>query len=56
MPTAAPIGEAITNSVSTATGVAGSIIEFVTGNPLLMLFLGLAFVGIGISIFKKLKG
>lgn len=47
---------AITNAIETLMSVVTEVISTVTGSPLLMIFLSASLVGIGVSIFRKLKG
>ena len=36
--------------------MAGTIVDTITGNSVLCFMLGASFVGIGIAVFRKLKG
>lgn len=36
------------------TGVLTPVIEFITGNPLTLIFLGISFIGIGIRYTKRI--
>lgn len=48
------------STVITAAGdvltMAGTIVDTITGNSVLCFMLGASFVGIGIAVFRKLKG
>lgn len=45
---------AITSGISTVTEVTGSVWTLMTGNPLVMVFVGAALLGVGIGIIRKL--
>jgi len=34
----------------------GNVWELMTGNPLLTLFLAVSLIGVGVSVFKSIKG
>lgn len=46
---------AITGATSTITTLVGDIFTMITGNPLLCVFVAAGLLGVGISVFKKLK-
>ena len=47
-------GTAITSGVSTVTSVVGDVWTLMTGNPLIMVFVGAALLGVGVGIIRKL--
>lgn len=47
--------DAILASTSTLTTLVGDVFDLMTANPLLTLFLAASLVGIGITLFKKIK-
>lgn len=51
------ITDAITTAVTSVLGVSGSVINFITGEPLLMfgvaVSFGLAFIGVGRSVLGR---
>lgn len=48
--------ETITTAIDTVTGLITSVIGVVTDSPMLMVFVAASFVGVGVSLFKRLKG
>jgi hypothetical protein len=48
--------EALTTAATNAIGLVGTVFTAMTGNALLELFLGASVVGVGISVFRRLKG
>jgi len=50
------MGTQITDAVTSIMGVVSTVITTITSTPLLMIFLSASLVGIGVGIFKKLKG
>lgn len=48
--------DAILASTSTLTTLVGDVFELMTANPLLTLFLAASVIGLGISVFKSIKG
>lgn len=48
--------DAITGAMSTVTTVVGDVFSLMTANPLLCVFLASSLVGVGIAIFRKVKG
>ena len=47
---------AITGSVSTVTQMVGEVFNMITGNPLLSVFVAASLIGVGISVFRRIKG
>ncbi len=47
-------GTAITSGVSTITTLVGDVWTLMTGNPLVMVFVGAALLGVAIGIIRKL--
>ena len=47
-------GTAITSGVSTITELVGQVWTLMTGNPLVMVFVGAALLGVAIGIIRKL--
>ena len=47
-------GTTITSGVSTITTVVSDVWTLMTGNPLVMVFVGAALLGVGIGIIRKL--
>lgn len=45
---------AITSGINTITEVTGNVWTLMTGNPLVMVFVGAALLGVGIGIIRKL--
>jgi len=50
------MGTSITDGVSSIMGIVTTVIGTITATPLLMVFLSATLVGIGVGIFRKLKG
>lgn len=48
--------ESITGGMSTITTIVGDVFTLMTSNPLLCVFLAASLVGVGIAIFRKIKG
>lgn len=46
----------ITAAITSLTGVMTTVVSAITGNPVLVLFLSASVIGLGVGIFKKLKG
>ena len=46
----------VTTAMSTVVTVMGEVWEVMTANPLLVVFLAVSLFGIGIRIFRKVKG
>ena len=46
----------VTTAMSTVVTVMGEVWEVMTANPLLVVFLAASLFGIGIRIFRKVKG
>ncbi len=54
---------ATTDSMDTVVSATDKVVEFtskvfdlITGNPVLVVFLAASLIGVGISVFRKLKG
>ena len=47
---------AITTAITDVLGIVGTVITTITGEPILCAFLAVSFIGIGVSIFHKLRG
>ena len=47
-------GTAITGGVSTITSLVSDVWTLMTGNPLVMVFVGAALLGVAIGIIRKL--
>lgn len=47
-------GTAITSGVSTITSLVSDVWTLMTGNPLVMVFVGAALLGVAIGIIRKL--
>ena len=47
-------GTAITSGVSTITTLVGDVWSLMTGNPLVMVFVGAALLGVAVGIIRKL--
>jgi hypothetical protein len=48
--------EALTTAATNAIGLVSAVFSAMTGNALLELFIGSSVVGVGISVFRRLKG
>ena len=48
--------DGITSGVSTVVDVFGQIWSLMTGNPLIMVFIGGSLLSVGVGVFKKLRG
>lgn len=48
--------EAITTAVTNIIGIATTMLDTITGNPILMLFFCVPIVGIGVGVVRKLRG
>ena len=48
--------EAITTAIATVATVVGEVFQVMTGNPYLVFLLAASCVGIGISVFRRVKG
>lgn len=48
--------EGVTTAVASIMDIVGEVVTTITGTPILMIFLASAIVGIGVGVFKKLKG
>ena len=46
----------VQTAISSLMDIVGTVVTTITGNSTLMLFLGASLVGIGVGIFRKLKG
>ncbi len=46
----------VADGLTSVTTIGTTVIEFITGNPIAMIFLGASLFGIGVGIFRKLKG
>ena len=42
--------------LESVTTIGTTVIEFITGNPIAMIFLGASLFAVGVGIFRKLKG
>lgn len=47
---------ALTGAVKTVTSLVTSVFDIVVSNELLLIFAAAALVGVGVGVFKKLKG
>lgn len=47
---------AILAGTSTITTLVGEVFTMITSNPLLVVFMASSLIGVGIAVFKKLKG
>jgi len=47
---------AILGAVSDVTTLMGDLFTIMTSNPLMLFFLAASLVGVGIGVFKKIKG
>lgn len=45
----------ITSGLSTVTSVFGEVWSLMTGNPLIMVFVGASLIGVGVGVFRKLR-
>ena len=45
----------VTSGVSTVVEIVGQVFTLITGNPLLMVFVGAGLVGVGVRIFRQIK-
>ena len=48
--------EAFTSGITNATSLMGTAFEAMTSNEICLIFLGVALLGVGITVFKKIKG
>lgn len=48
--------ESVLSGVSTAVAVVGDVFSAMTSNPMLLVYLGAGLLGVGIVIFRRLKG
>ena len=56
MPVVQPLeAVAITSGVSTVVEIFGQIWSLMTGNPLIMVFIGASLLGVGVGVFRKLR-
>lgn len=46
----------IVSSMTTLVDIMGEVWSVMTGNPLLVFFLGVSLFSVGIRVFKKVKG
>lgn len=46
----------VTTAMSTVVTVMGQVWELMTANPLLVVFLASSLLGVGIKMFRKVKG
>lgn len=46
----------LTTAISSIMSVVTTVVSTITGNATLMLFLAASVVGIGVGVFRKLKG
>lgn len=46
----------VMEAVPEVIGLAGDMLDAMVGNPILVVFIAVGFVGIGLSIFRKMKG
>ena len=46
----------VTTAMSTVVTVMGEVWEVMTANPLLVVFLASSLLGVGIKMFRKVKG
>nr|WP_325296711.1 hypothetical protein [uncultured Dysosmobacter sp.] len=46
---------AVIGSMSTVTELMTSVWDMMTSNPLLTLFLAVGLIGVGVTVFKKVK-
>lgn len=49
------LGTMVTDNTSIISGLLSSVWTMMTANPLLVFFLVVALVGVGISLFRRLK-
>lgn len=47
---------AVTAAMSTITTVVGEVFTMITSNPLLCVFMAASLIGVGIAVFRKIKG
>jgi hypothetical protein len=47
---------AVTGAISTVGDLVGGVFDIIIENPVLIVFLAAGLVGVGISIFRKLRG
>lgn len=50
------IMENLTTALDTVSDLVAEVVTIVTGTPVLMVFLAASFLGIGIRMFRRLKG
>lgn len=43
-------------SMTTVTGLVSSVFDMMTSNPLLTTFLAAGLIGVGIGVFRSIKG
>jgi uncharacterized membrane protein (DUF106 family) len=46
----------VLDGLTTLTSVVGEVFSMITGNPILVVFLAAALMGVAIRMFKKLRG
>lgn len=47
--------EGVTTAIGGITGIMTSLLDFITGNPILMVFFVAGFVGTAIGLIRKFK-
>lgn len=47
---------AVTGAMSTVTDLVGSVFTAMTGNEFLVVFLAASMLGVGVSVFQRLRG
>ncbi|MCM1228209.1 MAG: hypothetical protein NC320_12475 [Clostridium sp.] len=54
MMTAAGEGMSVSSAISGVTDVINAVVSCVTGNPVILVFIGIGVVGAGVGLFRKL--
>ena len=47
--------EAVTSAMTTATGFMTTVFNAMTGNGYLVVFLAVTMIGVGVTVFRKLR-
>lgn len=50
-----PVMESVLATTETITTLVGNVWTLVTGNPMLTLMLGASLIGIGVTVYKRVK-
>lgn len=56
METTTTVMEAVTTAITNIVGVATTLLDTITANPILMLFFCVPIVGIGVGVIHRLRG